>query len=184
MSKEKRRPIHPNILFPGALLLLEAIVIIIFLVLDIELTPFLLVVFILLGGYMIFQIIQHLMRERQVRQAVAQLNEAEKLAKTGKPLEAIRMWKKLLQNLPKTKYLQVLDEMEQIYQELDMTDAVQQVKAIHSESLTFFDMTSKIEKVTPKDQQLWQAKAKKLGIMIKALPTEKNQDLSDVTPEE
>jgi hypothetical protein len=60
-----------------------------------------------------------------------------------------------------------------------MNEAVQQVKAIRSESLNFFEMTRDPQKATAKDRKDWQARALELRKMIKALPTEAGQYLSE-----
>lgn len=184
MEKEKRRPIHPNILFPGIMLLLEGAIIVGLLLLNYELTPILLFSFVLVAGMMLFRIVKHLRMEGQVLQAVHKLEEVDKLAASGKPMEAVLQWKYLLHNLPRVEYLQVLSKIEKVYEEQAMSAAVQQVKAIVAESKTFFEMTRDVKKVTAEDQRHWQAQATKLREMIDALPTHPGQTLEEAISDE
>jgi len=88
-----------------------------------------------------------------------------------------------LLSLPRDKYLAVLDMLEETYGEENLTAGVQQIKAIRNESLNFFEMTKNPQRTTANDRKEWQTKALELRKMVKALPTEPDQGLSDALNE-
>ena len=163
------------------MLLIEIVVIVIFLVSGYEITPFLLYFLIFLGIFLIYQIVRQVQFSWQSKRAAKEVEIAESLVKAGKPMEAIKKWKEVLLKLPKNQYLATLSKMEKTYENQEMKEAVQQVKAISSESIEFFEMTRQINRVSPQDRRRWQARAFELKNMIQALPEEKGQDLSDLS---
>ncbi len=100
------------------------------------------------------------------------LSEAKHLAKSGHPFKAIREWKKLLLQLPRKKYLEVLSSMEETYQALGMMEAVRQTKNVHSESIEFFELTGQDKRPTNNERKEWQLRANEIRKMIRDLPEE------------
>lgn len=180
MSEENKKQLNLSLLLPAGLLLLEIIVILVMLATGYEITGFLLSFFILLAFFLIYQIARQQINNWQIKQAVKKIGQGKALADSNQPMQAIKLWKELLLKIPREKYLIVLEMMEETYQEQDMNEAVQQVKAIRSESVEFFEMTQGIERFTRRDQRKWKARAFELRKMIKALPEEKDQNLSDM----
>ena len=182
-DQNKNKP-NLSLLLPLGLLLVEVIAIVVLLLTGFEINQTLIFFFVLLGIFFLWQVGRQLFTQRRVKQAIKKTREADNIAESGRPLEAMKIWKNLLLSLPRDKYLETLAKMEKVYENLEMEEAVQQVKAIHSESLEFFDMTRNIKRITAKDRRKWQARAYELRKMISALPEEKGQSLSDVKPEQ
>lgn len=183
MTQENKKQHNLSLLLPAGLLLLEIVAVIVLLASGYEITEFLLTFFILLGLFLLFQVARQLFTTWRVNRSFKRINAADEFAESGQPLEAIKIYKKNLLSLPKEKFLNVLFKMRRIYEEQNMVEAVQQVKAIHSESLEFFEMTKNRKRASYNDRRNWQARAIELRNMIKALPIEKGQDLSDVRQE-
>jgi hypothetical protein len=179
MQNKKNKKIDWLLILPAGLLLIEAIIVVVLLATGYEITQPMMFFLILLAAFLAFQVWRHLSIRIRVQKAVAKIDEGKALIDSGQPVKAIRLWKELLLSLPRDKYLDVLNMLEDIYGEQKMNEAVQQVKAIRSESLNFFEMTKNSQKATTKDRKDWQARALKLRKMIKALPTEPGQDLSE-----
>jgi hypothetical protein len=179
MADNKKRRIDWLLILPGSLLLIEIIFVVVLLVTDYQITQPMMFFLILLGIFLIFQIWRQFSTRLRVQRSVAKLDEAKSLVDSGKPFEAISLWKQLLLSLPRDKYLDVLTMLQETYANQDMQKAVQQVKAVRSESLNFFELTKNAQKATAKDRKDWQARALELRKMIKALPTEPDQSLSE-----
>ena len=182
-DQNKKRP-NLSLLLPLGLLLVEVIAILVLLLTGTEITQSLIYFFVLLGIFLFWQVGRQLLTEWRVKQAINKAREADSIAKSGRPMAAMKIWKKILLSLPRDKYLDTLSKMEDTYKDQGMKEAIQQVRAIHSESVEFFNMTQNIKRITPKDRRNWQARAYELRNMISALPEEKGQSLSDVKPEE
>ena len=179
MVNNTKRKIDWLLILPAGLLLIEGIIVIVLLATGYEITQPMMFFFILLAAFLAFQVWRHLSTRIRVQKAVAKIDEGITLVDSGEPFEAIRLWKELLLSLPRDKYLDVLNKLEDTYGEQNINEAVQQVKSIRSESLNFFEMTKNPQKATAKDRKDWQARALELRKMIKALPTEPGQDLSE-----
>lgn len=179
MTENKKQRLNPLLLLPAGLLVLEIVIYIILGIAGYEITKSLTTVFILFAIFLIYQIGKQLYLKWRVTNAVKKIETAQELADSGSPMMAIRLWKKLLLNLPKEHYLDVLSAMKETYQQAGMIDAVQQVKAIQSESIEFFEWTRNVEGRTAKDRRKWQNRAIALRTMVKALPDEKGESLSD-----
>lgn len=182
-DQNKKRP-KLSLLLPLGLLVVEVIAILVLLLTGFEITQTLIYFFVLLGIFLIWQVSRQLITKWRVKQAIKKAREAESIVESGRPMEAMKIWKKFLLSLPRDEYLEILSKMENVYKNQEMDEAVQQVKAIHSESLEFFEMTRNIKRITPKDRRKWQARAYELRKMISALPEKKGQSLSDVKPEQ
>ncbi len=183
-AQKKKNDLNLPLLIPLGLLILEIIVVIVLLGTGYEISGFVLVLLIFLAVFLTYQAARQFWMRLQVKKGISGMQQAEDLMESGETLEAIKQWKKILLKLPRDKYLDVLTQMENAYKELDMEKAVQQVRAIQSESIEFFEMTKVATKFTSKDRRNWQSKAFELHKMVQALPVEKGQDLEDVTPEE
>ena len=183
MRQENIKQLNLSLLLPVGLLLLEIVAVIVLIASGYKITEFLLTFFILLGVFLIFQITRQLFTTWRVKRAVKQINAADELADSDQPLEAIKIYKNNLLSLPRERFLNVLFKMQRIYEEQNMIAAIQQVKAIHSESIEFFEMTQNIKRASYKDRRNWQARAIELRNMIKSLPVEKGQSLSDTKPD-
>jgi len=183
MAENNQQRLNLRLILPIALLLVELIVVIVLLVAGYEITTLLTYFFILLAVFLIYQIGRQLILRWRIQRAITKIEDADKLAQAGHTLDAIRLWKSLLFSLPRDHFLSVLSKMKGAYQNQGMEEAVQQINAIHSESVEYFQMINTVEKPTPKDRRDWQARAFELQNMIKALPTEPGQDLSDTKPE-
>jgi tetratricopeptide (TPR) repeat protein len=179
MQNKKNRKIDWLLILPAGLLLIEGISVVVLLATGYEITQPMMFFLLLLAAFLAFQVWQHLSVRIRVQKAVAKIDEGKVFIDSGQPFEAIGLWKELLLSLPRDKYLDVLNMLEDVYGEQNMNEAVQQVKAIRSESLNFFEMTRDPQKATAKDRKDWQARALELRKMIKALPTEAGQDLSE-----
>jgi len=179
MADEKKRRIDWLLILPASLLLIEAITVVILLATGYEIDQTLMFFLILLAAFLIFQVWRHLSTRLRVQRSVAKIDEGKDLVNSDKPFEAISLCKELLLSLPRDKYLDVLNMLEETYADQDMSEAVQQIKAIRAESLDFFEMTKNAQKATAKDRKNWQARAVELRKMIKALPTEPDQALSE-----
>jgi len=184
MTDQNKKGPNLTLLLPLGLLLVEVIAIVVLLLTGFEINQTLIFFLALLGIFLLWQVGRQFFTQWRVKQAIKKASEADSIAEAGRPMEAMKIWKKLLLSLPRDKYLQTLANMEKVYKDQEMEEAVQQVKAIHSESLEFFDMTQNIKRITPKDRRKWQARAYELRKMISALPEEKGQSLSDVKPEQ
>ena len=179
MTNNKKRRINWPLILPAGLLLIESIIVVVLLATGYEIDPLMMFFFILLAAFLAFQISRQLLTRIHVRRAVGKIDDAKALINNGQPYKAISLLKELLLRLPRDKYLDVLTILEEAYADQNMNNAVQQIKAICSESLNFFEMTKNPQKATAKDRKDWQARALGLRKMIKALPTEPDQDLSE-----
>lgn len=184
MTNQNKNRANLSLLLPLGLLLVEVIAIVVLLLSGFEINQTLTFFFVLLGIFLLWQVGRQLITQWRVKQAIKKTSEADSIALSGRPMDAMKIWKKLLLSLPRDKYLETLSKMENVYKDEEMEEAVQQVKAIHSESLEFFDMTRNIKRITAKDRRKWQARAYELRKMISALPEKKGQSLSDVKPEQ
>jgi hypothetical protein len=183
MSVEKNKTINLPLLLPLGLLILEIVAVIVLLGSGYEIPGLLFILLFFLGIFLIYQIYRQLWAKYQMKKAVTAMKNAQESVNAGKPMEAIEQWKRILPNLPREQYLDTLIKMERAYESQDMDNAVQQVRAVQSESIEFFEMSKVAQQFTPKDRRKWQAKAFKLQKMISALPVEKEQDLGDIEPE-
>jgi len=184
MDKENKSNLDLSLILPLALLILEAAVIIVLVASGYEITQTLIILFILLGVFLIYQIGRQLVGRWRINQAVTKIKEGQVLADAGKELQAVKLWKSLLYTLPEEQFTEVLQRIESVYENENMQEAVQQAQAIQSASKDFFEMSRNLRKATPQDQRDWRAKAFELQKMIKALPEEPGQDLSDTKPEQ
>lgn len=174
MAENKKTQQNWPLLLPIGLLIVEGIVVAIMLLTGFTISQYLFYFFILLGVYLIYQIGKQLFILLRVNNAMKKFTEAKHLAETDKPFEAIKAWKRLLLQLPKEKYLEVLSLLEETYQKLGMAKAVQQTKNLHSESIEFFELTSQKEKPSNKERQTWQLRVNEIRKMIINLPEEEN----------
>lgn len=179
MADNKNRRIDWLMILPASLLLIESIIVVVLLATGYEINQPMMFFLILLAAFLGFQVWRHLSTRLRVKKAVGQIDDGKALVDSGQPYEAIKLWNELLLSLPRDKYLDVLTLLEETYADQNMTEAVQQVKAIRSESQNFFAMTKNTQKATAKDRKDWQARALELRKMIKALPTEPDQNLSE-----
>ena len=184
MNKANKSNLDLSLILPLTLLILEAVVIIVLVATGYEITQTLLILFILLGVYLIYQIGRQLVGRWRINQAVTKIKEGKALADAGQNLQALQLWKSLLYTLPEEQFSEVLQRMASAYKDENMQEAVQQVQAIQSASKDFFEMSRNLRKATQQDRRDWQAMAYELQKMIKALPEEPGQDLSDTIPEE
>jgi hypothetical protein len=181
MAKNKKRRLDLPLLLPIGLLLLEIIVFVVLILTGFEITQYLLYFFIILGVYLIYQIARQVITRWRVAKAVRKAEEAQKLADSDQPLEAISIWKKSLLQLPRDNYLETLDRMKTVYESLEMTPAVQQVEAILAKSREFFEMPRNYRQMSREDRDNWRNKALELRKMIDKLPIKKGQDLSEIS---
>ena len=179
MENDSNIKLDLRLLLPAGLLILETVAFIVLLVIGFEITPLMTFFFIIIGIFLSFQVSRQLALRVRVQKSLDRMKEGKKLIKEGHTFKAIKLWKELLSNLPKSEYKDVLDLLEETYGAQNMNAAVQQVKAIRSESLNFFEKTKNPQKATIHDRREWQTTALEIRKMIKALPTEPNQDLSE-----
>ena len=179
MNEDKQRSLDLRLILPLSLLILEALAIIILVARGYEITQFLLILFILLGAFLVFQIGRQLVARWRVRQAMTKVKQGRALANAGINLQAIQLWKSLLFRLPKEHFFNVLQPMKTDYEDENMDEAIQQIRAILAESKTHFKLTNKLHKLTAQDQRIWHSKATELQKIIKALPGEPGKDLLD-----
>jgi hypothetical protein len=184
MTDEQKNRINLPLLLPLGLLILEIIAVIVLLATGYEISGFVFYSLVFVAFFLISQISHQLWIAWQIKKGVDGIKRAEELLHDGKPLEAIKLWKKALLNLPRDKYLVVLTQMEKAYQSQEMDKAVQQIRAIQTESIEFFNMTEIAKSLTPKDRLRWRTKAFTLHKSIQALPVKKDRDLENVKPEE
>jgi len=172
------------LLLPTGLLLLEGFIVVILLATGYEVKESFLYFLLLLAAFLIFQIGRQISRRLRVQKSIGKVEDGKALEDTGHPFEAIKLWKELLLSLPRDKYLEVLDMLEATYENQNLAAGVQQIKAIRNESLNFFEMTKNPQRTTANDRKEWQTQALKLRKMVKALPTEPAQNLSDAMSED
>jgi hypothetical protein len=70
--------------------------------------------------------------------------------------------------------LEALNQLEDVYKQMEMPQAVKQVKTIHSESIEFFNATENIQRMSIQDRQNLQTRSNQIRDMIRALPEEEN----------
>jgi hypothetical protein len=184
MSETKKKRTDMLLLLPAGLLLLEGIIVVIFLATGYEIKESFLYFLLLLAAFLIFQIGRQISRRLRVQKSIGKVEDGKALVETGQPFEAIKLWKELLLSLPRDKYLEVLDMLEATYENENLAAGVQQIKAIRNESLNFFEMTKNPQRTTANDRKEWQTQALKLRKMVKALPTEPDQNLTDALNED
>ena len=170
MTEKTKPSLNWALILPIGLLVIEIIVFFVMRIADLYISEFLFYFFILLALFLIYQISKQLTTTMRVQRALHKFKEAESLAQSGQHFAALRLWKRLLFSLPQDKYLQVLNLMEATYHNLGMAAGEQQVKAIRSESIEFFETARRTEKPTMQDRQNWQRKTLELRAMINALP--------------
>jgi len=180
MPEKKKNKIDLLLILPASLLLVEVIVVVVLLATGYEINQPSMFFLFLLALFLIFQIWRQLSSRLRVKRALSKIDDVKALIDSERPFETIKLLKDLLLKLPQTEYLDALTMLEELYRDNEMDAAVQQVKAIRSESLNFFEMTKNLKKATGKDRRDWQTRAFKLQKMVKALPTEPDQDLSDI----
>jgi hypothetical protein len=180
MDQNRKRNLDLPLLLPLGLLIVEIIAIIVLLAIGIEITQYLLYFFIILGIYLLYQLSRQLLIRYRVARARNQQQEAAELAESGQPMEALKIWKKSLLQLPKDQYLETLALMESVYEEQEMIKGAQQIKAILEKSRMFFDTPRNFKEMTAEDRRNWQNEAFELRNMINKLPVQKGQDLSDL----
>ena len=179
MKNRTNKKIDWVLILPASLLLIETIIVVVLLAAGYEINQLMMFIFILLAGFLAFQTWRQISLRLHVKKAVKKIDKGKKLVDLGRTFEAIDLWKNIIPSLPRDKYLDVLNLLEEAYQDQEMNAGVQQVKAIRSESLNFFQMTKDPRKATIKDRKDWQARALEIRKMINALPTEPGQDLSE-----
>lgn len=179
MTEKNKKTINLQLLLPISLLILQVIALAGLLIAGYVITPFLISFFFMVSLFLIYRISPQLLVMWRVKHAFMKINDAKDLAKLGKPMRAIKIWKKSLLNLPKYKYLEVLEMIKNTYQEQNMTEAVQQVNAIQSKSALFFDKIQISNQATRRDQRDWQAWEFELQKMIHALPVKERLEVPD-----
>jgi len=184
MSETKKKRTDMLLLLPTGLLLLEGIIVVILLATGYEIKESFLYFLLLLAAFLIFQIGRQLSRRLRVQKSIGKVEDGKALVDSGRPFEAIKLWKELLLSLPRDKYLAVLDMLEETYENENLAAGVQQIKAIKNESLNFFEMTRNPQRATTDDRKAWQTKAMELRNMVKGLPTEADQNLTDALNED
>lgn len=184
MREDKKRNQDLSLILPLVLLILEVVAIIVLVAAGYKITQFLLYFFLILGVFFVYQIGRQLIARWRISQAVTKIKEGQALADAGQHLQAIKLWKSLLLTLPQEQFMDVLNRLQDAYENKNMEEAVQQVQAIQAESKDFFEMSRNLRKATPQDRRNWQARAFELQKMVSALPEEPGQDLSDTQPEQ
>lgn len=174
MAEPDEKRINWPLLLPIGLLMVEIIAVIVMLALNTTITQYLFFFLLLLSLFLIYQIAKQLIMNHRLTKMVAEMAAAEELADTGKPMEAVKAWKKLLPALPREAYLEVLDQLEDTYMQMEMSKAAKQVKTIHSESIEFFNATENVRRMNMQDRQTLQARLNAIRAMILALPEEEN----------
>jgi hypothetical protein len=165
---------QPNwpLLLPVGLLVIEIIVVVAMLVLGYEITQYLFFFFVLLALFLIYQIGKQLVMNRRLKKMVNEMVAAKELADSGQYFKAVKEWKRLLLLLPREAYLEVLNQLEDVYTQLEMPKAISQVRTIHSESIEFFSATENVQRMNMQDRQELQKRSNQIRDMIRALPEE------------
>lgn len=172
MTNGEQKRINLHLVLPAGLLILLIIVFITLILAGFKISQFLFYFFLLMGFFLVYQLVRQLFTEWRVKQAIKKIDEADALVEAGRAMEGIKLWKSLLFSLPQDHYLEVLNKMQETYQAENMVEGVEQVKAIHAESRKFFSMSKSAQRGSPKDKQDWRTQAYELRTMIKALPEE------------
>lgn len=179
MTEKKKNNVDWLLILPASLLLIEGIIVVVLLASGYEINQPMMFFLILITIFLAFQVWRHLLTRLRVKRAIGKIDDGKALVESGQPFKAIKIWKEVLLSLPRDKYLDVLSMLEETYANQNINEAVQQVKAIRSESLNFFEMTRTPKKATANDRKNWKARALELRKMINALPTKPDQDLSE-----
>jgi len=184
MTQNKKRRLNITLLLPVGMLILEGIAVLVLMATGQEISPLVRNFLLLLGVFLVYQIGKQIFAVSKMTNAIQQIAEGDQLVQAGEPMHAIKLWKDLLTRLPKEHYLNVLSKLEMTYQQESMNHAVQQVKAIQSESTALFSIAEDAKRMSTKDREAWQARSLKIRDMIQALPVEKGQNLSEAISEE
>jgi transcriptional regulator of acetoin/glycerol metabolism len=174
MTESNRKQPNWPLLLPIGLLIVEITVVIVMLALNYTITQYLFFFLLLLALFLVYQIGKQLLMNRRLKKMVNEMVAAKELADSGKPMEAVKEWKKLLLALPREAYLEALNQLEDVYKQMEMPQAVKQVKTIHSESIEFFNATENIQRMSIQDRQNLQTRSNQIRDMIRALPEEEN----------
>jgi hypothetical protein len=174
MTESNRKQPNWPLLLPIGLLIVEITVVIVMLALNCTITQYLFFFLLLLALFLVYQIGKQLLMNRRLKKMVNEMVAAKELADSGKPMEAVKEWKKLLLALPREAYLEALNQLEDVYKQMEMPQAVKQVKTIHSESIEFFNATENIQRMSIQDRQNLQTRSNQIRDMIRALPEEEN----------
>ncbi|MCB2210410.1 hypothetical protein KQH62_05910 [bacterium] len=172
MAKTDKNQTNWPLLLPVGLLVVEIIVVIVLLAMGYEITQYLFFFFVLLALFLLYQIGKQLVMNRRLKKMINEMVAAQELADSGQYLEAVKEWKRLLLLLPREAYLEVLNNLEDAYTQLEMPKAVSQVRTIHSESIEFFSATDEIQKMNMQERQELQKRSNQIRDMIRALPEE------------
>ena len=173
MSEKPKSQPNWSLLLPAILLVFECIALIALNLFGYTIPQSLRYVFLALGLFLFYRVVRHLSATLRVQRALRKLKAAENLVEAGQLMSAIKEWKKLLLNLPEDKYLEILNRIEKIYEQEDMSDAVQETKMVQAESIEFFEAISTGDTRSFIGRQDWQNKAISLRNMIRNLPEEK-----------
>lgn len=174
MAEPNRKQPNWPLLLPIGLLATEIIVVIVMLALNYTITQYLFSFLLLLALFLCYQIGKQMVMNRRLKKMVDEMVAAKELADSGKPMEAVKEWKKLLLALPQEAYLEVLNQLTEVYKQVEMVQAVKQVKTIHSESIEFFNATRNAQQLGMQDRQALQARSNDIREMIRALPEEQS----------
>jgi len=184
LTENKFKRLNGSLLLPIGMLVMEGIVFLVLLATGYEISPLLRNFLLILGAFLVYQIGRQILILINMSKAVSQIDEGDQLVESGQPMRAIKLWKDSLIKLPRQQYQAVLSKLEATYQQENMRHAVQQVKAIRSESDALFSIANEAKRLTAKDRNDWQARSLKIRDMIQALPVEKGQSLSEAISEE
>lgn len=170
MSDSAKKQINWPLLIPLGLLAIEIIVVLALYLFSVELNQNLIFFFSVLAIYLVYNVLRQLYSLYRAKFAVSRSKKAEQYAEAGQWPEAVKLWKKLLLNLPREEYLATIEKLQNVYRDLGMSEGVRQTKALHAESMDFFTLLEKTEEPTGQDRRKWQIKAQQLQNSIKALP--------------
>ena len=161
---------------PDILLAVEIIAIVFLIINNYTIPSLLFYFFVLIGIFLVYQVLRQIASVRIMKQAKTALSDAEKYINANLPMEAIKKWKSILLRLPKDQYLSTLVKIEKVYKAENMIAAVEKVKAILNESQNFFMTTQNLKQISKQSFREWQSRVTKLREMISDLPVKKEQD--------
>ena len=162
------------IIIPGILLIIIIVGVVILYFVDYDFTEYLILFILAFSGFLITQIARNIIKEVQYRKAYKELETAKVLATSGREIEAIKRYKKLLYKIPAHQYSLVTTELYKVYKMLKMTNAKIQIKRLEKKALDYFEMSKNFRRMNREEKIEFRNLGDELSLLINKLPTSPN----------
>ena len=173
MDSPPKTKINWPLILPAVLLILDISAVVTLWLLNFFISPIFWGLSITISIFLMFQVTRQMLIRHRIRQAKAQLAQANNLAKKGAFLKAILIWKQTLLSLPTDHYLDILNRIHQAYLALDMPEAAEKTRKIKADSITIFEMINNIKKLSMIQRFALNQKILSLRESIQDLPENK-----------